>query len=345
MTVISSGLTVSTGQTSAGLIVGYGGVLTVLAGGSVSDTELLQEQEIVSGSDYDVTIFGGIQLIYGSAVDGRTIEGSQIVESRRRRQGTTISSGGTQFDYGSATDAFVANGSQVVEAGRVASGTTVGGLVGVYAGVRTVYGSALSTTVSSGGTETVESGGTASGTTILSGGALEVSSGGTLAGTLLFAGSGGDLRIDGTSLSILGGLAVSGFVAGDTIDLAGVAFDSSGSANLQAGNVLQIIENGATYDLQLDPSQNFVGRSFHLAKDTSGGTAITQSTALAPGSSLTISAGQTASSLVVDSGAVLTVLAGGSASGTTISSGGTRRPEARSWHRPGVEPHPPRRRG
>ena len=140
-------------------------------------------------------------------------------------------------------------------------------------------GTALGTTIFASEVEAVASGGVASGTTILPGGVLEVISGGTVAGTLLFSGSGGDLLIEvGTSLNILGGLAVSGFVAGDTIDLAGIAFDSNGSVNLQSGNVLTIIENGGTYDLQLDPSQSFANEFFHLSNDglSPGGAAITQ---------------------------------------------------------------------
>ena len=152
---------------------------------------------------------------------------------------------------------------------------------------------------------------------------LEIASGGTIAGTLLLSGSNDVLRIDdGTSLRIPGGFTVSGFVAGDTIDLTGIAFDSSGSVNPLAGNLLQIIENGATYDLQLDPLQSFAGEFFHLTSDTAGGTRIIEDTTLPTGTSVTVSAGQTRSGVNVGSGATLTVLAGGSVSDTTVSSGG-----------------------
>ncbi len=38
------------------------------------------------------------------------------------------------------------------------------------------------------------------------------------------------------------------------------------------GNMLAITENGTTYDLSFDPSQNFVGLHFALSSDGSGGT-------------------------------------------------------------------------
>ena len=60
------------------------------------------------------------------------------------------------------------------------------------------------------------------------------------------------------------------------IDLTTVGFDAGGSANLEADNVLQIVENGQTYDLQLDPTQGFAGQIFQLAADGAGtGTAVT----------------------------------------------------------------------
>ena len=163
----------------------------------------------------------------GGSDSGTTIDsgGEQYVLNGGRDSGAQIS-GGTQFDFGSATNAaVVASGSQIVESGGVATGTA-----------------------------------------ILAGGVLEVNAGGTLAGSLLFC---RQRRRSANrrrhQLEHPRGLTVSGFVAGDTIDPAGIAFDSNGSVNLQAGNVLQIIKNGATYDLQLDPSQNFVGGFFHLA--------------------------------------------------------------------------------
>jgi Ca2+-binding RTX toxin-like protein len=64
------------------------------------------------------------------------------------------------------------------------------------------------------------------------------------------------------------------FTTGDQIDLVGFAFDPTNSVTLLAGNMLQIIEGGQTYNLQLDPGTNYGGDDFVLSADGSG-TAIT----------------------------------------------------------------------
>src|SRR5947208_3023107 len=68
----------------------------------------------------------------------------------------------------------------------------------------------------------------------------------------------------------------------DTFVLTSIPFDSPGSINLAAGNVLQITEGGTTYDLHLDPTQNFTGDFFHLASDGGSGTLITEDTTPPP---------------------------------------------------------------
>jgi hypothetical protein len=74
---------------------------------------------------------------------------------------------------------------------------------------------------------------------------------------------------------------ISGFAPGDTIDLAGVPYDSSGYTTLFSGGnsvqpnaVLGITEGGSTYYLQFDPSQNFQNEVFQLSSDGKGGTDI-----------------------------------------------------------------------
>ena len=80
------------------------------------------------------------------------------------------------------------------------------------------------------------------------------------------------------------------FGAGHTIDLAGVAFDSAGSATLGAGNVLTVTENGSTYTLHLYSGANYTGDLFHVASDGNGGVAITEQNAL-PVASVTLDQG------------------------------------------------------
>lgn len=64
------------------------------------------------------------------------------------------------------------------------------------------------------------------------------------------------------------------FNAAQTVDLPNVAFHGASTATL-AGNVLDVVANGATYRLQLDMSAEH-GDSFHLSNNGSGGTDITE---------------------------------------------------------------------
>jgi autotransporter-associated beta strand protein/probable HAF family extracellular repeat protein len=109
----------------------------------------------------------------------------------------------------------------------------------------------------------------AGGTTI-GAGTLELASGASAgSGQIGFAGTRCTLRIDATSMPAN---VISGFAPTDTIDLRAVSFDSGGTAQLQFGNVLQIVENGNIYDLQLDPSANYSATAFSLQNDGFGDT-------------------------------------------------------------------------
>ena len=65
---------------------------------------------------------------------------------------------------------------------------------------------------------------------------------------------------------------ISGFVAGDTIDLRGVGFTSSSTATLDQNNALHVSAGGSSYLLQFDLSQDYSGQSFYLSSDGHGGT-------------------------------------------------------------------------
>jgi hypothetical protein len=107
--------------------------------------------------------------------------------------------------------------------------------------------------------------------------------------------------------------AVGNFHAGDTFDLPSMNFNTSGTATLGAGNVLQIVENGGTFTINLDPAQNFTGDFFHLANDGSNGTLVTENqTASTSGSKLAFFAGsQTVNiGLTTDGTTVPAVVAG-----------------------------------
>ena len=67
-----------------------------------------------------------------------------------------------------------------------------------------------------------------------------------------------------------------GFTAGDTIDLSPNPYSATGTAKLQSGNTLQVIENGTTLGILLNPAQSYAGATFNLSSDTvTGGTDIT----------------------------------------------------------------------
>jgi autotransporter passenger strand-loop-strand repeat protein len=113
----------------------------------------------------------------------------------------------------------------------------------------------------SGGEQVVDEGGTAIGTTVDSGGLVVFEAGAVVSGGIVFAGN-GTLEIVGSAMP---SATISGFAVGDIIDLASVASGSGGSAVLTSGNVLDVVEGGSTYLLQLNPSQNFSGTQLVLS--------------------------------------------------------------------------------
>jgi autotransporter-associated beta strand protein len=121
--------------------------------------------------------------------------------------------------------------------------------------------------IEGGGTLVMSGGDAFTGTNTINGGTLELTSA-SAAGTgpIIFASNGDGspqtLQIDGSTMPAN---VISGFVGGDTIDLASVSFVSGGSASIRSGNVLQVVESGQTYDLNFDPTQNFSGGQFNLS--------------------------------------------------------------------------------
>ena len=88
------------------------------------------------------------------------------------------------------------------------------------------------------------------------------------------AGDTGALQIGETSLF---GSTIFSFAVGDIIDLQNVSYDPAGTAGIEpnSNNVLAVVENGVTYKLQLDPSQDYSGDEFVLFNDKAyGGTDI-----------------------------------------------------------------------
>jgi autotransporter passenger strand-loop-strand repeat protein len=298
MTTVSSGqtLTISAGQTSTGIVVQSGGSLDVLSGGMASGT-------VVSS--------GGAETVFSGGVGS----------------GTVVSSGGAvELPLTSAYGPWSSNSANVIDGVTVQSGATVsldiyqGGAISAFVvlsgGQETVFsgGFASGTTILGGGTEVVSSGGLTSNTVISSGGEEDLLSGGLVTGGITFSGSGGRLRIAGTTMPTN---TISGFIPGDTIDLASIAYSAAGGVSLQSGNILLVNEDGSTFTIDLDPSQSFTGDRFQLSSDSAGGTLITEQPPIV------VSSGVTSTGITVLSGGSETVLSGGTASATTIGSGGT----------------------
>jgi hypothetical protein len=184
-----------------------------------------------------------------------------------------VASGGTMAGVVANHDGYA-----YLSIGALAVGTILSGGDFALGG-----GTAIDTTIGSGGVETVSVvyvfstgqtyAGVASATTI-DGGTLELD-GGIATGGILFTGSGpGLLEISGTARL---GTAISGFSDTDAIDLQGVPFAASGTVSLNAStDVLTVAEGGSSVSLQLAGS--YAGTVFTLSPDIGSGSVIGIST-------------------------------------------------------------------
>jgi autotransporter passenger strand-loop-strand repeat protein len=241
-------------------VISSGGLLVVSSGGTASDTQL-----------YASGAFAGESIRSGGAAYNETIYsgGAESVQSGGIAYSDTVSNGGV-LDLGLSPEIAQELGI-AAPPGGVASNTAVdsgGRFVVRSAGIAT------DTTLNSGASGVVSSGGTTS-DTVINGGTLEIAVGGSATGAITFGAAGGTLGIDSTTMP---SAVISGFTPAGTIDFAGLGFDNAGTATLAAGNILQIAENGSTYDVTFDPSQTFQGETFSLAEDNNGGTELIERT-------------------------------------------------------------------
>jgi hypothetical protein len=107
---------------------------------------------------------------------------------------------------------------------------------------------ATSTTIKTGGFEEVYNGGTASATTI-AGGELLLNVGATAKGGIAFTTiTGGDLVINSV---VMPTTTISGFIAGDTIQLAGIAYNASDKVTVGTAGTVTISTPGISYKLDI----------------------------------------------------------------------------------------------
>ena len=318
--VSSDAIAISTTVSSGGtLSLGPGGSAVdtiVLAGGTVISSVVIRAGQTSSGlvvpSTENLYVDSG-----GSAVDVTVSGGGFIVLSGGVAIDTTVS-GGTGVNTGSY---------MTVDSGGTASGIVLVGPTpagsSFYEAVAVVFGSAVDTTVSSGGSEQIESGGTATGTVIEAGGGQLLYSGAVVSDTTVS--SGGNQYVDG-------GIAVNTTVDGFATQQVNYQYDyyfSSGSTTSSA-----IGSAGTTLDTVISSGgiENVTNGVASATTVSSGGTL-----SMGPGGSavgtnvlsgghldlaIVVSPGQTSSGLIVTSGETLYVLAGGSAVDVTVSSGG-----------------------
>jgi autotransporter family porin len=109
-------------------------------------------------------------------------------------------------------------------------------------------GSTSTSLLKTGGVEEIYSGGIASKTTI-AGGELEVQIGGKIASGVTFTTvTGGELKLDS---SIMPTATISGFIAGDTIDLAGIIYNKYDAVTVGTAGIVSIVTPGKTYNLDI----------------------------------------------------------------------------------------------
>jgi fibronectin-binding autotransporter adhesin len=108
--------------------------------------------------------------------------------------------------------------------------------------------------------------------TIDTGSTLSVSGAVDSGETIVFTGSGGVLKLGAQSDIVRG--TIKNFDTSDELVLTGLAYDSSGTVTLSDSDVLTIVEDGVTLNLQLASDSGYTGLYFHLAQDGDGSSVV-----------------------------------------------------------------------
>jgi autotransporter-associated beta strand protein len=264
--VISDGAQMGTGSVLSGSLDkddssgSNGGNVTLTAGQTYTGATYVEAGTLTLGTANAIADSSGVTLgrVGGAGGTAPTANGgaTAILALSANNQLNSLSD-----DAGNATLVQL-NGHQLTLTPATGIGSDFGGVIsdGSAAGGSLVVNGAG--TVTLGGDNTYSGG-----TTITGASTLEIGASGTAGtGAIGFSGSGGTLKIDGATMPTN---TIDGVAESDTIDLTGIAYDATGSVNLLANNVLQIVENSHTYDLQLSPTQNFAGKYFAMSQDSS----------------------------------------------------------------------------
>ena len=292
-----TGVTISSGGTEILTFSGSAEGVKLLSGAIFSAGPFASFSQFWLGSGFVLTVTSGLHAgdtTVSSGAQEIVASGGSDTFSQVHAGGTeTVANGGSSslpFLSGSVTELLGSGGSVVGTTDFaqlvVSSGGYVAGASLVADGEETVLagGSDSGANITSGSVLIVTAGGSASNTGIGPSGTLELAAGAVLSGPIRFTGgmpggSGGDstLVISGTLMPsvMISGFDVNGMSQEDTIDFAGVAFTTGGSASLnEVTGVLSVVENATTYDLQLGQLPNVAGERFVTVADSRGGTAV-----------------------------------------------------------------------
>jgi autotransporter passenger strand-loop-strand repeat protein len=346
-------LSITSGQTSSGVIVLGGGILDVLSGGtaigsvvssgaivSVSSGGIVSNTTVLSG--------GALDVLSGGLADPTTIDsgGLEVISAHGTDLGAQIS-GGEQDVSGLASGVTIfAGGSQVIESGGSATSTTVsnggtldvlsgGSAIGPHllAGGTLVIGGTLSGYIVSSGVTLEVSGGTVSKTTVLSGGMLELLDGAAQSGTTISSGG---------TLEIGSGETLSGYLVSRGITLEAVLGGSVSSTKVLSGGTLAVLSGGTANGITVSnggtatiASGAVVSGAGKISATGKGATLVVEGdiftvgsggVVLGSGAQMDLQLGQVSGALTIASGATVNALSGPSAllatSGKAITNSG-----------------------
>jgi autotransporter passenger strand-loop-strand repeat protein len=311
--VLNGGQQLVEGQSAVTVsgFVSAGGTLDVNGGGTASGTTVYGSASVASGgtafrvgvgTSGTLTVSGSaayasaitISRGFGAVDGGGSIDAAMVgagaellVDTGGTGFGTRVGAGGTQEVVGGvATSSYIGiGGSDLLEGDGLESAATIAG------GVQTLdfLGVGLDETVEAGGTIVVASLGIASGANVyfsglvsvqaggsavaptIDGGGLMLASGATVEGGIVFAASRGTLDIAGTTLP---GTVISGFAAGDSIDLTDIAPGNAPVATYDSAHRVLTIDAGGIVTA-LDLAGDYTSTGFSLTGDGASGSLVT----------------------------------------------------------------------
>ena len=271
------------GGTANNAVIGHYGDMDVYFGGTANNTTL--------------TTTGRISISSGGIANNTTFNdgGSMYIEFGGTANSNTLYHGWmTIYSGGTANDTTLKEHSEMkIELGGIANNTGV--YYDIYLGV---CGTANNTTVNSGGTMAISSGGAANNTTVDSRGTMAISSGGTANSTTVYNGGWMTISSGGSAEALT--LSAGGLLGGFSYEK-DKYFDNVSNGSAVIADNVHIIDSGM-YIL-------------------SGGTA--DSTFVNYGASMNISSGGSASNTTLNDSGTMYISSGAAADSTTVNSGGT----------------------